>query len=124
MAEGRVAIWTALAASFTTLVCCALPALLVLAGLGTTVAAVLSAAPWLVTLSRHKTWVFLAAGSLIVASRLYADHIAPRLVGPGAACPPALSRATRAAWWVSVAVFSVGLFVAYALGPLLEWDSR
>jgi len=41
--------------SMGTLLCCALPSLLVLVGLGATVASVLSAAPWLVTLSGHKT---------------------------------------------------------------------
>jgi hypothetical protein len=41
--------------SFGTLLCCALPSLLVLLGLGATVASLLSAAPWLVSLSHHKT---------------------------------------------------------------------
>ncbi|MCI0432248.1 MAG: hypothetical protein L0271_01170 [Gemmatimonadetes bacterium] len=124
MAEGRGAIWAAVAGSIATLVCCALPALLVLAGFGTAVAGVLSAAPWLVTLSRHKGWVFVTAAVLIMSSRFYAEHVAPRFVPPGAACPPALSRATRMAWWVSVVVYAAGLFVAYALGPLLALTDR
>jgi mercuric ion transport protein len=41
------------------LLCCALPSLLVLFGLGATVATVLADVPSLVTLSRHKHWVFL-----------------------------------------------------------------
>jgi mercuric ion transport protein len=44
--------------SFGTLLCCALPSILVLVGLGATVASVLSSVPWLVTISRHKDWVF------------------------------------------------------------------
>lgn len=119
MPERRGPVWAALAASVGTLVCCALPALLVLLGLGTTVAAVVSAAPWLVALSRHKGWVFLAAGALIVGSRLYARHVAPRVVDDGAACPLPLSRVTRVAWWTSVVLYAAGAFVAYALGPLL-----
>lgn len=121
MTGHRASVWAALAASLGTLVCCALPSLLVLLGLGTTVAAVVSAAPWLVALSRHKAWVFLAAGILIVASRLYARHVAPRAVADGAVCPLPLSRVTRLAWWTSVVLYGVGLFVAYALGPLLTW---
>jgi hypothetical protein len=35
--------------SFSTLICCALPSVLVLLGMGTTVASLLSAAPWLVS---------------------------------------------------------------------------
>lgn len=49
--------YLALFSSVGTLVCCALPALLVLSGFGATVASLLSAAPWLVTLSRHKAYV-------------------------------------------------------------------
>ncbi|MGH7539418.1 MAG: hypothetical protein ACRELC_00290 [Gemmatimonadota bacterium] len=104
-----------------TLVCCALPALLVFLGFGATVAAAVSVAPWLVVLSRHKEWVFLTAGLLIAASRLYARHVAPRAVRDGGACPLPLGRATGAAWWASVAVYAAGAFVAFVLGPLLTW---
>ena len=48
--------------SIGTLLCCALPSLLVLFGLGATVASVLSEAPWLVSMSHHKHWVFIVAG--------------------------------------------------------------
>src|SRR5881275_356872 len=51
--------------SLGTLLCCALPSLLVLLGLGATVATVLSSVPWLVSLSHHKVWVFAVAGVLI-----------------------------------------------------------
>jgi mercuric ion transport protein len=40
--------------SFSTLICCALPSVLVLLGMGSAVASLLSAAPWLVSPSRHK----------------------------------------------------------------------
>lgn len=111
--------WAALIASVATLLCCVLPSLLVLAGLGTTVAAATSAMPWLVSLSRHKHWVFLAAGLLIVGSRVYADRVAPRLAVEGVACPPALGRWTRRAWWASVVLFLLGLTAVYVVGPLL-----
>ncbi|MCH7992627.1 MAG: hypothetical protein IIC35_09450, partial [Gemmatimonadetes bacterium] len=78
LAESRTAVWSALAASLGTLICCALPSLLVLLGFGTTVAAVVSAAPWLVVLSRNKIWVFLAAGLLILGSRAYSEYVSPR----------------------------------------------
>src|SRR5205085_8201184 len=54
--------------SFGTLLCCALPSLLVLLGLAATVASFLSAVPWLVTLSHHKNWVFAVSGILIALS--------------------------------------------------------
>ncbi len=120
MTETRAAIWSPLAAAVGTLICCALPSLLVLLGFGTTVAAAVSAAPWLVVLSRNKIWVFLAAGLLIAGSRLYLEHFTPR-VAQGASCPPALGRLTRNVWWASVVVYAMGFFVAFALGPILMW---
>src|SRR6185436_11763142 len=73
--------------SFGTLLCCALPSLLVLLGLGATVASFLSAAPWLVTLSRHKVWVFTISGLLLGGNLLYVYVLASRLKDQGAACP-------------------------------------
>lgn len=119
MTEPRAAVWSALAGACGTLICCALPSLLVLLGFGSTVAAVLSAAPWLVVLSRNKVWVFAAAGLLVVGSRWYALRLSPRLTPDGAACAPPLGRWTRAVWWTSVVVYGVGFFVAFALGPIL-----
>src|SRR5947199_6824491 len=74
--------------SLGTLLCCALPSLLVLFGLGATVASALSAAPWLVALSRHKNVTFLAAGVLIAANLLYVYGLAPRLRKQAEACAP------------------------------------
>lgn len=124
VSDGRIAAWSAFAGSIATLLCCALPSLLVLLGLGTTVAAVVSSAPWLVAMSRSKEWVFAAAALLIVFSRLYQRWIVPRIAASGAACPPALSRATRRAWWASVLLYSLAFFVAFLLGPLLAWVDR
>src|SRR3954471_9368484 len=65
--------------SVGTLLCCALPSLLVLLGLGATVASFLSAAPWLVALSHHKGWVFGLSGALILTNVYYTYRLAPRL---------------------------------------------
>jgi hypothetical protein len=51
--------------SFSTLICCTLPSVLVLLGMETAFASLLSAVPWLVSLSRHKIWTFGIAGTLI-----------------------------------------------------------
>jgi hypothetical protein len=112
--------------SFGTLLCCALPSLLVLLGLGATVATFLSALPWLVTLSRHKSWVFGTSGLLIGSNLLYVYLIAPRLSTAGGACPvdapgacASASRVSRIVLWVSAAIYAVGVFAAFVLGPLL-----
>jgi hypothetical protein len=71
--------YLSLCTSLGTLLCCALPSLLVLFGLGATVASVLSEAPWLVTLSHHKAWVFIVAGALICSNFVYVYAVAPKL---------------------------------------------
>src|SRR4051794_40805813 len=65
--------------SMGTLLCCALPSLMVLLGLGATVASFLSAFPWIVALSRHKAWTFSIAGVLIGASFVNTYYLSPRL---------------------------------------------
>jgi nitrate/nitrite transporter NarK len=111
--------------SVGTLLCCALPSLLVLLGLGTTVASFLTAMPFLVTMSRHKQWIFVIAGVLIALSFVYLYRIAPRL--QAAACPsdrPAAcevaSRFSKVALWASAVLYAIGAFVAFALGPILQ----
>ena len=124
---GTLLSYLSLFTSFGTLLCCALPSLLVLCGLGATVASFLSVAPWLVSLSRHKQWMFLIAGLLIAISFLYVYRIAPRLKAVGDACsietgPTACDTATRLshiALWVSAVIYAVGFFTAYVLGSIL-----
>jgi len=112
--------------SFSTLICCALPSVLVLLGMGTTVASLLSAAPWLVSLSRHKIWTFSIAGLLIAMSFVMTYVIAPRLQ-QGEACDAddpttcgEVSKVSRIILWGSALIWLCGFFVAYLLGPILE----
>jgi mercuric ion transport protein len=117
--------------SLGTLLCCALPSLLVLFGLGATVASVLSEAPWLVTMSHHKHWVFMVAGLLISCNLAYVYAIAPKLQARAVACDPndpaacrAASRFSRIVLWCSAVLYLVGCFTAYLLGPILvRFDS-
>jgi mercuric ion transport protein len=116
--------------SFSTLICCALPSVLVLLGMGTAVASLLSAAPWLVSLSRHKIWTFSIAGTLIAASFVMTYLIAPRL-RTGDHCDAndpttcgEVSRLSRFVLWGSALIWSGGFFVAYLLGPILERMDR
>jgi hypothetical protein len=114
--------------SVSTLLCCALPSLFVLIGLGATVASVVSAAPWLITFSRHKNWTFTIAGMLIAANFVYVFHFAPRFRAESQACPVdgpsacgTAGRLSRWILWVSAGIYLVGLFSAYLLGPLLRY---
>lgn len=112
--------------SFGTLLCCALPSLLVLVGLGATVASFLSFAPWLVTLSRNKDWVFAVSGVLIGLNFAYLYFLSPKLQARGGACPvdspdacSTASRTSKVLLWVSASIYAAGFFSAYLLGPML-----
>jgi mercuric ion transport protein len=105
--------------SFGTLLCCGLPSLLILFGLGATVASFLSAFPWLVTLSHHKNWVFVIAGLLITGNFVYLKSRAKACpTDAGDACAAA-TRTSRVVLWISAAIYCIGIFSAYILGPLL-----
>jgi mercuric ion transport protein len=112
--------------SLGTLLCCAIPSLLVLFGFGATVASMLSEAAWLVTLSHHKNWVFTVAGVLIFGNFVYVYAIAPRLQMRTGACDPndptacrIASRFSRIVLWCSAVLYLIGCFTAYLLGPIL-----
>jgi mercuric ion transport protein len=109
--------------SFGTLLCCALPSLLVALGAGAVVASAVSTLPWLVFLSYHKGWVFIGAGILIALN--FALVYRPRgkvacTVGGGKACEEA-TRVNKIILWVSACLFLVGAFVAYAALPLVKF---
>lgn len=112
--------------SLGTLLCCALPSVLVLLGLGATVASVLSEAPWLVALSHHKNSVFVIAGVLIFGNFGYVYALAPQLQGRTEACDPkdptacqTASRLSQVVLWCSAVLYLIGCFSAYLLGPIL-----
>lgn len=106
-----------------TLVCCALPILLVTLGMGAAVASLTSSVPWLVSLSEHKEWVFVVSFFMLLLCAWF-------IYRPGRACPvdPELARAcarmdklNRWIYWISVTVWLVGFFSAFLLWPLTEW---
>ncbi len=56
--------------SFSTIICCALPALLIFFGVGGVVASLISTFPALIVLSEHKEILFLVAGVLLIINGL------------------------------------------------------
>lgn len=129
--RGGALSYLSLFTSIGTLLCCALPSLLVLFGLGATVASILSEAPWLVALSHHKHWVFIAAGVMISSNFIYIYAIAPKLQARNGACDPndpatcrTASRLSRVVLWCSAVLYMAGCFTAYVLGPLLVHFDR
>ncbi len=114
--------WLLLFTSTTTLICCALPILLVSIGLGAVSAALFSSMPFLVELARHKFWLFLGSGVMMGLA-------AWALYRPGRVCPtdPVLAeKCAQADKWnrrfliMSAGLWAIGFFAAYLSLPLLE----
>jgi mercuric ion transport protein len=110
--------------SVGTLLCCALPSLFVLLGLGATVASFLSALPWLVLLSHHKIAVFGISGILIAANFVQTYAMARQSPTECAADDPSAcdttSKLSRVLLWISAFIYAVGFFAAFLLGPIVS----
>jgi len=102
--------------SLSTLVCCALPALMVSLGMGAALAGLVSTVPQLIWISEHKIWVFAFAGILLTASglALHKTKDLPCPVDPmkRAACLRG-RKLSSAIFIVAIICFSVGLFFAF-----------
>jgi len=113
----------ALLVSTGTLVCCALPIILVGVGLGATVVALTSAFPFLLTMSEHKLWIF--AGSAVLLG-----ITAWTIWRSGRACPTdsvlaaqcrKFQRVSRIMFWSGVGIWGVGFTAAYIALPVRIW---
>ena len=115
--------WAALFVSTGTLVCCALPIILVTIGMRTAVAALTSSIPFLITLSQHKVWVFAGSAVMLALSGWM-------MYRPGRACPvdPELGVLcdrtqvwNRRIYWTSTVLWGVGFLAAFLALPLRIW---
>lgn len=124
VAQGRANLWSAwvtLLAASGTLVCCALPALMVMLGAGAALAGLVAAVPQLVWLSEHKGWVFGIAGALLAAAGAWQWSMrhapCPADARLAAACTRT-RRLARGIWWASAGLFVLGAGVAFVLPAL------
>ncbi|MEM1086254.1 MAG: hypothetical protein AAGH90_00875 [Pseudomonadota bacterium] len=109
----------ALFTSLGTLICCALPAMLVLAGMGAVWAGVLKAIPGITFFGENKALVFGVTASVLIASGAWQWHARNLPCPTDPAKARACSRLRRLSWtlWgVSVLAFSVGGFFAFFPG--------
>lgn len=106
-----------------TLLCCALPIILVSAGLGGAVAFLAAEFPVLIALSEYKSWLFISSALILILTTWL-------LWRSGAACPadPEKAATCRRLQTVSknllvltAIIWSVGLFFAYLILPLQVW---
>lgn len=105
--------------SFSTLLCCALPALFVALGAGSVMAGLVSAVPQLVIVSRHKPTVFIFAGSMLSLSAFMQWR------NRRAACPiePVAAKACMRLRKVSAIVFGISL-TAYLAGIFFTFFAK
>ncbi|MFQ6004929.1 MAG: hypothetical protein ACE5OQ_05435 [Woeseia sp.] len=115
--------WIALFTSSTTLICCAIPILLVSLGLGAVSASLFANLPILVTLAQHKAWMFTGSGAVLMLT-------AWLLFRPGRACPtdPDLAKMCESAhrwstrfFWASATIWVIGFAAAYLALPIYLW---
>lgn len=119
LTEARSGFWTSLAslfASSSTLVCCALPALLVGLGAGAALSSLVAVVPQIVWLSENKESLFAVATLLMVGSGVlqWRNRSAPCPTDP--ALRDACLRTRRTSWRVylaSVALLLVGGWFAF-----------
>ncbi|MFN3610188.1 MAG: hypothetical protein ACK4Y9_14095 [Hyphomonas sp.] len=99
-----------------TLICCALPALLVSLGAGAVMAGLVEAVPQITWLGRNKELLFAIAGALLLASGLWQWHARSLPCPADRAKAAACARARNLSWIVwglSVALFVIGAFFAF-----------
>ena len=108
--------WAALFASSGTLICCALPALLVAMGAGAALSTLVSAVPGLVWVSEYKEAVFAAAGLMLAFSGVlqWRNRFAPCPLDPALrqACMRTRKTSTRV-YGVSAVIYLVGGWFAF-----------
>ena len=102
--------------SIGTLLCCALPALLVTLGMGAALAGLVSAAPWITAIAEYKLYVFIVAGTLIAASGLlqWKNRNAPCPIDPAQA--KACMRLRRLSTFITAfaaVIYIIGFFFAF-----------
>lgn len=102
--------------SIGTLLCCALPALLVTLGMGAALAGVVSTVPWITAVSEYKALVFAGAGIMLALSAFlqWRARYAPCPMDPLKA--KACMRLRKVSWIilsVSILIYLIGVFFAF-----------
>ncbi len=110
-AKHKVVHTFALFGSFSTLLCCALPALFVSLGAGAALIGLVSAVPQLIWLSEHKVGLFIFAGVMLTISGI------SRYLTRNAPCPidAKEARACKRLRRIGLGVFCFSLLM-YAVG--------
>lgn len=112
----------ALFGSLATLICCALPALLVSVGLGAVMAGLYAAVPQASLIGQYKEAIFLGAGLLLAGAGVmhWRARNAPCPADPAqAAACTRVRRVSAVVLGVAVVLYSFGAFMAFLAPRLL-----
>ncbi|MBX2833668.1 MAG: hypothetical protein KTR28_01715 [Micavibrio sp.] len=104
-----------------TLLCCALPALLVSLGMGAALASLMSNAPWLSVITDYKLYIFAGAGVMLVLASFmqWQARYAPCPADPAKAKACARLRKISVAILVfSILIYLTGVFFAFFAADL------
>src|SRR4029077_11871408 len=107
--------------SFSTLLCCALPALVVSLGAGAVLASLVTAVPQLVWISEHKTPLFAFAGVMLLLSGIYSyrQRNAPCPTDPlQAKSCLRLRRISARIFYLSSLLYVIGFFFAFVVSRI------
>lgn len=120
----KVLAFFSLFTSVGTLVCCALPALLVVLGMGAALSGIIGAVPQIVWLSEHKQWIFGIGGFLLAIggflqwkSKDLSCPVPDSKLKTTEACESTRNW-SRPAYFVSIAIYLIGGFFAF-VAPLI-----
>lgn len=114
--------WITLFVSSSTLLCCALPVILVSLGLGSVIASLNYNIPGLLFLAEHKLWTLSLSALLLL-------FLAWVIWRPNQACPTdpelaALCQKTKIwnqrIFWLSAIIWGAGIFFSYLLLPIRQ----
>lgn len=112
----------ALFTSISTLICCALPALLVSIGMGAVMAGLIETVPGITWMGANKIIVFSLAGLVLAVSGAWQWHArslpCPADPVKAKACAR-LRQMSWILWWIAIAAFVVGAFFAFFAKYLL-----
>ena len=107
--QNTAASFVSLFTSGSTLICCALPALLVSIGAGAAMAGLVTSFPQIIWLSEHKVALFAIAGAMLIAAGVMQWRARSLPCPADAALAAACTRARK--WSVAIYAFSVLMFV-------------
>lgn len=109
--------------SFSTLICCAIPALLVTIGMGASLVSVISIFPQITWISEHKTIVFIIAGLMLIMNLVLLlkskSNSCPADKDLAVACSESKSITTYIVW-ISVGMYLTGGFFAFFAGMIFR----